>query len=571
MTAGEKKVSLNKLAGIAVVACIFAALIPYIGSLGGEFVFDDVPLVQVDPFYTQEANPLMCWKRDFWKDDRKQGLYRPVTLFTYWVNAKISGISSPAFRTTNLFFHMIVSLLVLMLVLRLNFGHWTAMFAAVLFAVHPIHSEAVIPAFGRGELLCALFLFSALIMHTYSEKHKYAPLAAGVLAVFACWSKEHGVAFFPLCVLIDVYLKRPGSFQDLKLLLKQKVPAYSVYLLAIAIFFISRYLALGSFIPSKTNFNPAIDNPIALCKFPLDIVSAMKVQGLALMKFFWPATLSHDYSFAQLLPSTSVLDWKAWLTLMLFIGIPFSVSMVFRRLRYKMIFLVLSYVVCVIPAGNFIVMAGTIFGERLQYIPSVWLCIFAGMLMTALFRKVNFKIILVGMVVIVIAASVRTYVRGIDWENGMSLAVSGASSAPNSVKTWNDLGMQLGELASTEKDPVEMAYRYNDAISALDKALSICPRFFNAYANRGIYKSVLGDFPGAEKDLRTAISIYPRNFKANYVLGAIVEAQGRQDEAEKIWTDLLKLFPDNTRLRESCAKLRSEIESKKMGNNVSTP
>jgi hypothetical protein len=542
--------------------CLLAALIPYFDSLWGDFVFDDVPLIQQDRFYVQEDNPLKCWKRDFWKENMKQGLYRPFTIFSYWVNAKIGGIDSPAFRIGNLIFHFFVTILVFKLALRLRLGHWPAIFAAVLFAVHPIHTEAVIPAFGRGELLCALFLLCALIIHTYIEKNRLLCVVAGLSFLFACWSKEHGLAFLPLCILLDLYLKKPFNSTVFRDFVKNRIPVYLLYVFIVAVFFASRYFALGTLIPSKNSFNPAIDNPIALCHFPLNVISALKVQGLALSKFFWPSVLSHDYSYAQLLSSVSVFDWKSWLTVILFLGIPALICVSFKKLKFKIIFLLVAYVVCVLPAGNFIIMAGTIFGERLQYIPSVWLCMFSALVVSLLFRKLSVKIVLMISAVIIIAASARTYERGRDWDNQMSLATAGVRSAPESVKTWNNLAVQLAWYAEKEKDLDEQMNKYKEAVFACDRAILIYPGFLNAYANRGIYYSLLGYYDEAEKDFKKVISLYPKDTRANYALGALLAEQGRLDEAKAIWGKLIEIKPDDQIFRKSYEKLCADIKEK---------
>ncbi|OGV53720.1 MAG: hypothetical protein A2X45_07950 [Lentisphaerae bacterium GWF2_50_93] len=561
----DKKRQLKHYIPYAVIICILAAIIPYFDSLRGEFVFDDVPLIKNDPFYGQEANPLKCWERDFWKESRKQGLYRPLTLFTYWVNVKTSGYYSPAFRIGNLILHLFVTLLIFKFALRLKLGYWAAFFASAIFAVHPIHTEAVIPAFGRGELLCSLFLLIALISHTYLDRKKYAVFCAGASFLLACWSKEHGVAALPLFVLVDLYLDRPFTVERFRRFIKDKAGIYGFYCAILALFFASRYFALGSIVPSKANFDPAIDNPVALCQFPLNLMTAIKVQGLAISKFFWPSVLCHDYSYAQLLPSTSVFDWKAWLTLLLFLAVPLSAALLFKNLRLKVIFLVLAYVVCILPAGNFIIMAGTIFGERLQYIPSIWLCLFTAVFASSMFRKIDYRLVSLAMAVAVMAFSIRTYERGKDWDDQMSIAVAGVDSAPMSVKTWNNLAVQLGEYAWKENDPAEKMNKFQEAVTACDRAIAIYPNYVTAITNRGIYNSCFGRYQDAENDLRKAVSLYPGHFAATYTLGALLANQGRFDEARKIWEELMKIHPEDKMLKDSYSRLLKDIQEKEAG------
>ena len=548
--------------------CLLAVLIPYFDSLRGDFVFDDVPLIQKDRFYTQEVNPLKCWTRDFWKENMKQGLYRPFTLFSYWLNAQISGIHSPAFRIGNLVFHFLASILVFKLALRLSLGHWTAMFAAVLFAVHPIHTEAVIPAFGRGELLCALFLLCALIIHSCIGKNKFLCVASGLCFLFACWSKEHGLAFLPVCILLDLYLKKPFKSKEIKDLIRSMAPIYLTYVFIAAVFFASRYFALGTLIPSKNSFDQAVDNPIALCQFPLNVISALKLQGLALSKFFWPAVLSHDYSYAQLLPSVSVFDWKSWLTVILFLGIPALLCVSFKKLKFKIIFLLMAYAVCVLPAGNFIIMAGTIFGERLQYIPSIWLCMFSALVISLLFKRFSARTVLIISAAIVIAASARTYERGKDWDNDMSLMTAGVRSAPNSVKTWNNFAVQLGEYAEMENDPNEKINKYREAVVACNRALEIYPSYAMALLNRSLYNIKLGNFDSAEKDLQKLISLGAQRPEVYNKLGAILANCGKSAEALELWKISLRLDGKQTMIKRAIDDLQNEMNLEEKKNDI---
>ena len=70
---------------------------------------------------------------------------------------------STGIRIVNLLLHIIASVLLLKLARRLHLRRLTAFAAALLYAVHPLHTEAVIPGTGRGELLTTIFIISGLI------------------------------------------------------------------------------------------------------------------------------------------------------------------------------------------------------------------------------------------------------------------------------------------------------------------------------------------------------------------------------------------------------------------------
>jgi len=181
-----------------------AATLSYLHGLNGEFLMDDIPLISEDPFYVAEDSSFAdCWKRTYWQGRRSLGQYRPLVGFSYLVNARISGLNSRMFRLTNLLLHIAVAILVFILADQLRTGGISALLAALLYAVHPIHTEAVIPASGRAELLCAFFILTGLIsfiriLKTTNVKIWMYLLPAASL-ILAMWSKENGIILIPLC------------------------------------------------------------------------------------------------------------------------------------------------------------------------------------------------------------------------------------------------------------------------------------------------------------------------------------------------------------------------------------
>ena len=212
------KIDKHLLACGVVILVAFAA---YFNGLDGEFVFDDIPLLSTDKFYVDNAtSSIDCWKRCYWRKGMDIGQYRPVTLLSFFWNTWATGMFSPGFRVVNLLLHIIVSLLMLKLSLKLGLNLKTAFFAALLFAALPLHSEAVIPATGRAELLCAMFVLLGLLAHikcfavpigvpledpeTLVFKSTIKIVAAPLFLILACWSKENGIVLFPICVLYDL-------------------------------------------------------------------------------------------------------------------------------------------------------------------------------------------------------------------------------------------------------------------------------------------------------------------------------------------------------------------------------
>lgn len=140
------------------------ALICYLGSVRGEFVFDDSEAV----LGNQDVNPATPLSRvfsdDFWgkqiTDKTSHKSYRPLTVLTFRWNYWLAGGLEPfGFHLTNVILHVVVSVLYLEVCycLARDWEHWTCAadrdkrrgrpmwpsLAALLFAVHPIHTESV--------------------------------------------------------------------------------------------------------------------------------------------------------------------------------------------------------------------------------------------------------------------------------------------------------------------------------------------------------------------------------------------------------------------------------------------
>lgn len=538
------------------IILFFSALVPYIGSIFGDFVYSDIPLVQQDPFYKGGHPFTDCWRRDYWTESMAQGLYRPLTVYSYWLNAKITGIYSPAFRAVNLALHMVTVLIVFNLALRLGLGRMAAFFAGVFFAVHPLHTEAVIPAFGRGEVLCGLFIFGGLLLHTYVRKNPWYSVGTAACLILACWSKEHGVALLPLCVLYDIY---SGRLKIQPFSLQKGIWTYIVYTFALVVVAVMRIKAMGSLLPAMTNFDAFFDNQLALCSAPIRILTAIDIQGLALIKFIWPQTLSHDYSYAQILPLKSVFDVPGITVAILILLVPFALTALFPELKRKIILFSLSYAVCVLPAANIITPTGTIFAERLYYIPSIWLCFAAACVIMRISRKIDARLFIAAMMIVILALSIRTYVRSSDWHDQHSISLAGTRTSPQSAKTWNNLAVRLAHM-----------HDFKEAVKACDKAIEIHPEYRMALMNRAFYHIKLGNFDSAEKDLRKLISLGTSAPEVYNKLGALLANRREYPEALELWRISLKLDGKQTMIKNAVSDLQKEMEQKReeQGNDI---
>ena len=132
-----------------------AALLPFAPALRNGFTFDDSGLIVENPA-VWAASPVTAWTEPYWPGRVGTGLYRPWTTFSFWWNGKVAGHSPAGFHALNLLLHLAAVLLLHGLLRRLfPERKRLALAVALLFAVHPLHSEAVVSIAGRAELWAA--------------------------------------------------------------------------------------------------------------------------------------------------------------------------------------------------------------------------------------------------------------------------------------------------------------------------------------------------------------------------------------------------------------------------------
>ena len=192
---------------LLVAAVALAATAP---SVRNGFVYDDVPVVQRDP-RIHRLDPRLV-TLPYWGGDAEDRIYRPATTLSFALDWALGGGRPALFHATNVLLHAVVTALVLALAARL-LGAGAALVAALLFAVHPVHVEAVASVVGRAELLAALGYLVAVLGYIADGDRRAqggvsggATLAVLLGATLAFGAKEHALTLPAALVLTDVWM-----------------------------------------------------------------------------------------------------------------------------------------------------------------------------------------------------------------------------------------------------------------------------------------------------------------------------------------------------------------------------
>jgi protein O-mannosyl-transferase len=435
------------------VGLLFAAVaLIYGNTLRNEFTMDDGIYVLRNSQVTQAS------VRGFFAPNKFSNVFRPVTFATLALNWQLGGARPFGFHLFNLILHAGATWLLFLLLealLGASPGAKTVAFvAALIFAVHPLHTEAVASIAWRAELLAAGFVFAAWILHLNNRQ-----VPALICFVLALLSKESAVVFFPL-VLIGDYAR--GKWKP-----------YLRYALICGVTLV--YLGVlwkvqgGRFGQATVT---QLDNPLAVIPAQWRILNAMRVGWKYVALHFYPAKLSCDYSYDTI---PIYLDWRHTLTALLatLAVVGAWIWAVWKR-RSELILAGGIYLGGFAVTANILIPTGTIMGERLAYLPSAGFCLLAAVGWNWL-RGRHKTVALAVLAAVVAPFGMRAMVRNRDWKDNMSLFSAAVRVSPGSAKVHGNLG---GEYMT--------AAQWDLAAKEYETALRINPEYPDVLANYGL-------------------------------------------------------------------------------------
>lgn len=581
----------QRLSTVAVFSLIvlLSGLI-YANSLRNDFVYDDIPIIVKNKLITRLVNVPAFFTMDYWaaesaSEERfeiRSGLYRPLVMVTYALNYAVGGLHPLGYRLVNIALHALVSCFLYLFALGLGFSALAALIGAVVFAVHPVHTEAVNWIVGRAELLMGLGVLGSLWWAMQGRMW----LSLGAFAV-GLFSKEQAAMLPGLLFLQDLYL---GKFLSGRVrgkgwagLIRTLVVRYGGYGLVLAGYLLLRSMALGRGL--LRTWTPFLSNPLLGEDFYSCLLTIAKVAGKYLWLCLWPAYLSADYSYNSIPVARSSLEPGVFFSFLVWGGLVIMALWLFRRDRWVALCLGFT-LITFFPVSNFSALLGRvvsgIMAERFFYLPSAGLCLLVGLGSShclAWARRQPEKIghasngslidrfladslpprlawvLIAG---IVIGLSARTVARNRDWANNESLFWSAVRAAPDSARAQLYLGVALTEKQNWGRalEAYETALRIypdlpssingfnssygtlllqlgkvDEAIPYLERAVLSSPKWSTPQYNLGLAYARIGRFREAEASLRRAVALDPGRADAYNSMSRLFIEMGRFREA----------------------------------------
>ncbi len=230
----------------------------------------------------------------------------------------------------------------------------------------------------------------------------WRPALAAVLFAIALLCKEHALTLIGVIALLDWYrwyrpeARRKAFSASGGWLRARLLRCYLPMLIVIIAYLAARSLVLGTLLRSPARIDP-VDNPIAhpeydiqagdsvvLARWATPLVTFSKAASLMI----WPAVLCHDYSFAAIETVKRVADPRLAESLLWLAAVIVPAVISYRRQRAAFIAVAITLVTYSI-VSNTIIMIGTIFAERLLYVPSIGFCMLVGLFVGAAIGKLS--------------------------------------------------------------------------------------------------------------------------------------------------------------------------------------
>ena len=581
----------GRLGTVAALAAAAAALV-YVNALGNGFALDDPHIVLENPALRSLASlPQAVWE-PYWPGEggRELGLWRPLTTATLGLVWAVGADDPFPYHLLNVLLHAATTAAIVVLLARLVVLP-AALLAGLVFAVHPVHVEAVANVVGVAELLSALLFTLASLVYLdgsppgrppappdeTEEAGRASPSeptspsrdigafavpgsgrSAAVLLLYAgAFLAKEGAVVLPLVLVL---LDGARASVPLSRLRGYLAPRLALFLMlgvvAVAVL-LARYTVLWSLADPLPPLGADL-----LGEIPR-VWSAATVWAEYARLLVFPLDLAADYS-PPMIPVLTVWTARGVLGVVLALGTAAVSLALWRRsaplarggdsarvLAFGAVWLLVTLA----PVSNLFFLSGVLLAERTLYLPSVGLAVAAGWLLFRLWRRWR----LAGLVLsslLLGALALRTVARNPTWASTDTVLTRLILDHPeNGRARW-----ALGDLQETNGRLLEANGSYRLALDQLDMnyrlTLNVARRLLNQGRDRpaeALLHMILEKQPGtpnapellavlherrghpaeSERWARLTAALDPESAVAWHVLANSLEAQGRVGEAAR--------------------------------------
>ncbi|HTF99155.1 MAG TPA: tetratricopeptide repeat protein [Nitrospirota bacterium] len=553
----------------AAIIVAIVAIAVYANSLQGDFVYDDASQILANRWITNVKYLPQIFGSNVWQfSGIKSNYYRPLMHAVFMFDYYLFGMRPWGFHLVNVLFNAGVSVLVFLNAAILLRGMrsrapalpgWFFPFsAALLFAVHPVHTEAVAWVAGLPEL--AFTFFSLLSFYLYlrarDTAHSMAlSVASAVSYACAILFKETAIVLPVIILLHDILFRDPAR--------RISAAKYVLYAATTAVYVAVRISALGGFTP--------VHRYTALSLFE-HVINVPPLFAEYLEKLVLPVNLNAYHVFH---PVTSLLDGRALLGLAVMACFGFLAFILLKKDRSAFF----SLALIVLPLMPVLYVAGVgenTFAERYLYLPSFGFSLLFAAGLARIVRPALLPTLSAVLAVLFVLLCAATVQRNGDWKNDVLLWTDTVKKSPESTVPLTALGYALLNDKSPDKAiacfeevlkrkpdfyearlNIGIAFagqgRYREAVGQLEAAAALKPEDVQAHEQLALLYRKAGLRDKAIEQYRTIAALQPGSVSASHELAVVYAEMGMTDQAIAQFQDALRLEPDNSTIHYNLA------------------
>jgi hypothetical protein len=416
---------------LAAVAAAGLAVVLYAHTLSGTFIYDDTFQAVRDPRLVD----VRLWKNyltEGYFPNATDNLWRPLVSLSYSVQYRLHGPWALGFHLVNVLLHAAASALVAEFARRLV-NQRAGLVAGLLFAAHPVHVEAVAYIVGRAESMCLIGMLGALVLANgrLTTGRVWAIVGCTFAAVF---SKEQGL-LTPLMIGGLIWLRwSRGEWSS-----EERPPAR--LLAAMLALGLSAYITYRNHILPwywETSLLDYAVQPLVRADCFGRVLIPVALLGRYAALTVAPVKLSPDYGVGVITHEWSLRDPYFWVGVVALVVVVVTAAWTVRRKHWTLVFLLFCAGLTYFMVGNF-VLIGTVFGERLIYIPSAFVLILAG---SVLARLPNRALVAV-LSILLCLYGLRSFTYAARWRERISFYEYAVANQPQAVRLHVILAREL--------------------------------------------------------------------------------------------------------------------------------
>jgi len=467
-------------------AVFLLALLFYLPSVTGNFVWDDEDIIREDYVLRDASNALYVFTPQYWKRDfpGSEGRYRPLRALTFMAERKVWGEKAAGYHFDNALLHALAALVLFWLALALGLSVNRALLAGLLFAAHPAAVEAVAWVKNRTDLLAALFCASSLLLFIRSlepaaRRRLYG--GAALLAFLAALLSKESAAVYPLLLLLYLVMVRREGLRR-------------------ALLLCAPYLALAA----------------ALLVF---VLSAMRPEALAAAPSLKWAFLSVS-AYLRLMFAPLGLNLERIVVTPLELAGPalFGLYVYYagRLGDRRGLFLALAAAAALLPLVDIRLVSSRPIAEQRLYFPLMFFCLSAAALLPS-GRRWRYGAAGAGALL-----AALSLMRMSDWRDPVRLWEITVRQSPGSARAWLNLGLSY-----------ERQGRIADAAAEYEKSMALDPQAVQPRVNLAALLYKAGQGAEAAKLYREVLETSPASRQALLGLARLAVDRGDAGEARQ--------------------------------------